>query len=236
MTAIPAALLFAAFAGAAGAQEFEVVSIKPNKSLDSHSGTHSDQGRMTATNVSLRSLIVTAYDIRDYQLEGPDWLSSERFDIAAKFPEALPKDREAYNAAFHAMVRKMLDDRFKLAIHRDSKTFRIQELVAEKDGIKFKQVTDNDSHSQNSNNTHYVGSCVSMIAFAAFLSQMGDYPVLDKTGLQGCYDLKLDWGVEPDGPTLTDAMREQLGLKLETRRAPLEIVVVDHVEKVPTGN
>ena len=236
MRAILIAFLVAAFASTAIAQEFEVVSIKPNKSLDYHSGTHSDQGRMTATNVSLRSLIVMAYDIRDYQLEGPYWLSSERFDIAAKFPEALPKDREAYNAAFHAMVRKMLDDRFKLAIHRDTKTFRIQELVIEKDGIKFKEAPDRNSHNSDSRNTHYTGSSVTMAAFAAFLSQMGDYPVLDKTGLKGFYDFKLDWGVEPDGPTLTDAMRDQLGLKLETRRAPLEIVVVDHVERMPTEN
>ena len=77
---------------------------------------------------------------------------------------------------------------------------------------------------------------MTMAAFAAFLSQRGDYPVLDKTGLTGFYDLKLDWGVDPDGPALTDALREQLGLKLETSRAPLEIVVVDHVEKVPTEN
>jgi uncharacterized protein (TIGR03435 family) len=235
MKAISALLLVAAFAGV-GAQEFEVVSIKPNKSLDFNSGAHADRGQMTATNVSLRSLIVMAYDIRDYQLEGPDWLSSERFDIAAKFPEALPKDREAYNAAFHTMVRKMLDDRFKLAIHRDTKTFRLQELVIEKDGIKFKEAPERDSHNSDSNKTHYTGSSVTMAAFAAFLSQTGEYPVLDKTGLKGFYDFKLDWGVEPDGQTLTDAMREQLGLKLETRRAPLEIVVVDHLEKVPTEN
>jgi uncharacterized protein (TIGR03435 family) len=234
--AVPTVFLIAAFAVAASAQEFEVVSIKPNKSLDFSSGVHTDQGRMNATNVSLRSLIVMAHDIRDYQLEGPDWLGSERFDVAAKFPEALPKDREAYNAVFHAMVRKMLADRFKLAIHRDSKAFRLQELVIEKDGIKFREAPDRDSHHSDGRNTHYTGSSVTMAAFAAFLSQKGDYPLLDKTGLKGFYDLKLDWGAEPDGPTLADAMREQLGLKLETRRAPLEIIVVDHVEKVPTEN
>jgi len=234
--AVPIAFLIAAIAGAAGAQEFEVVSIRPNKSLDSHSGTHTDGGIMTATNVSLRSLIMMAYEIRDYQLEGPNWLGSERFDIAAKFPGAMPKEREAYNNAFHAMVRKMLDDRFKLAIHRDSKTFRLQELAIEKGGIKFKESPDRDSHNSDSRNTHYTGSSVSMAAFAVFLSQTGDYPVLDKTGLKGFYDLKLDWGTEPDGPSLADALRDQLGLKLETRRAPLEIIVVDHVEKVPTEN
>jgi uncharacterized protein (TIGR03435 family) len=134
------------------------------------------------------------------------------------------------------MVRKMLDDRFKLAIHRDTKNFRLQELVIEKDGIKFKEAPERDSHHSDSNKTHYTGSSITMAAFAAFLSQMGEYPVLDKTGLKGFYDLKLEWGVEPDGPTLTDAIRDQLGLKLETRRAPLEVVVVDHVERAPTEN
>ena len=139
MRAIAAAFLAVAFAGAAAAQEFEVVSIKPNKSVGSDSHTHSDQGRMTATNVSLRSLIVMAYDIRDYQLEGPDWLSSERFDIAAKFPEALPKDREAYNTAFHAMVRKMLDDVSSLLFTATTRHFACRTWSSKREASNLKK-------------------------------------------------------------------------------------------------
>ena len=70
-------------------QEFEVVSVKPNKSISYNSGFNTDRGRLTATNVSLRDLILNAYGVQDYQVEGPDWLRSESFDVAATFPEAV---------------------------------------------------------------------------------------------------------------------------------------------------
>ena len=70
-----------------------------------------------------------AYGMKDYQVQGPDWLRLERFDIAAKFPEALPRDREKYNAGLHAMMQNMLVDRFKLAVHRDTKTFSVYGLI-----------------------------------------------------------------------------------------------------------
>jgi len=247
----------AVFACTALCQEFEVVSVKPNKSMSNSSSSRTNQGRLTATNVSLRSLIVRAYGMKDYQVEGPDWLRSERFDVAAKFPEALPTDREKYNAGLHAMMQNMLVDRFKLAVHRDKKTLSVYGLTVAKGGIKFKEVPDSDSHNENSNNTHYVGTCVSMEAFAEFLALRRDLPqdlpVLDMTGLKGFYNLTLDWVPElrqsveskgdvsviadnPSWPTLLVALQEQLGLKLETRRAPIEILVVDHAERVPSEN
>src|SRR6476646_10661147 len=100
--------LLAMLACAAWGQEFEVVSVKPNKSGDGGSSTHSDQGRLMGTNVSLRNMIVMAYGMKDYQVEGPVWLSGERFDINAKFPEALSKNPEKYRAAFQSMMQKML--------------------------------------------------------------------------------------------------------------------------------
>ncbi len=235
--------LFIAGAFTAFAQEFEVVSVKPSKAANNSSRTHTDRGRMTATNVSLKNLIIRAYDLRDYQVEGPDWLASERFDIIAKFPEALPDDREKYAAALTAMMQKMLQDRFKLATHRTEKTFPVFGLVVMKGGIKAKEVPDSDSHSSNSRNTHYEGTCINMAGFADFLGRRMDQPVLDMTGLTAFYDLKLDWAedaatsAEPQKfPELSIAIQEQLGLKLEPRKAPLEIVVIDHIERVPTEN
>jgi uncharacterized protein (TIGR03435 family) len=246
-------ILTAAFASAALGQEFEVVAVKPNKSLSGSSSMNTDQGRLTATNESLRSLIVMAYGMKDYQVEGPDWLSSERFDVAAKFPEALPKDRDKANAELQAMMQSMLLDRFKLAVHREQKTFSVYGLIAGKTGLRFKAVPDCDSHHQSSGNTHYEGTCVSMDAFAEFLARRkslpADLPVLDMTGLKGFYNLSLDWVPEPkqsadapvaadspSGPSLLVALREQLGLNVETRKAPIEILVVDHAERVPTEN
>jgi uncharacterized protein (TIGR03435 family) len=231
--------LLIALALPALAQEFEAVSIRPNKSGEAHSGTHTNNGGLRADNVNLRTLITMAWDIRDYQLQGPDWLQTERFDIAAKFPDGMPKEREAESAALRTMMQKMLHERFKLASHRESKTFRVQNLVVAAGGIRFEAVPNCESHNQNSNGTHYVGKCVSMASLAEFLSRRGDFPVLDRTGLKSFYDMTLDWAPEgPDstGPTLDQALREQLGLKLDSARAVLEVMVLDHAEKTPTEN
>jgi uncharacterized protein (TIGR03435 family) len=242
LRAISICLLTAAFVCATSGQEFEVVSVKPNKSISSSSGFNTDRGRVTATNVSLRELIVTAYGVQDYQVEGPDWLRSERFDVAATFPEVSSKD-------FQVMMQNMLADRFKLVVHREQKNRPVYELIQGKNGIKFKQAPDSDcgSHSRNSTGIHFAGTCVSMGAFAEFLARRArdlpvDLPVLDSMGLKGFYNLTLDWvpeskvGNNPSGVTLLVALEEQLGLKLKTSKAPIEILVVDGAQKVPSEN
>ncbi len=237
-------ILLLACAGLALGQEFEVVSVKPNNSGSGSSSTRSDQGRLTAENVSLRSLVTMAYGMKDYQVEAADWLRDVKFNIGAKFSEELPHNTDKYNLALHAMMQKMLVERFKIAVHRSTKTFSVYGLVIGKNGIKFKQVPDIDSHNQHSSNTHYEGLCVSMANFAEFLSHRVELPVLDMTGLKGYYDLKLNWDPEPkaDSPdlpagiSLPIALQDQLGLKLEARKAPIEILIVDRIRKVPTEN
>jgi uncharacterized protein (TIGR03435 family) len=226
-------------------QEFEVVSIKPNKSMSGGSSSRSDRGMLTASNLSLQNLIMRAYGVKDYQVEGPDWLSAEHFDVAAKFPGELPKDPEKSSAAYQAMLRKMLADRFGLVVHREQKSFTVYGLVMAKGGIKFKEVPDSGSHSSNNDNGHYNGTCISMDTFAGFLARRAELPVLDMTGLKGFYDVKLDItpptpqpGDPPDSPgsVISVAIQDQLGLKLETRKTPIEVIVVDHAEKAPTDN
>ncbi|MDP9172023.1 MAG: TIGR03435 family protein [Acidobacteriota bacterium] len=244
--------LAAAFTTLAPCQEFEVVSIKPNKSAVNGSDSDSDQGRFTATSLSLRNMIVTAYGLKDFQVQGPAWLGSEHFDIIAKFPEGLPKDREGKSAAMRAMMQKMLADRFKVVVHPDQKTFSVYALTVARGGIKFREAPGCDSHSSNGKSTHYTGDCISMGVFADFLSRRraelpADLPVLDMTGLKGFYNLTLDWVQESkgdaaavaeskSGPLLPEAIQEQLGLKIEARKAPVGILVVDHAERVPTDN
>jgi uncharacterized protein (TIGR03435 family) len=227
-----------ALACSALGQEFEVASVKPNKSISYNSSFRTDKGTLTATNVSLRQLIVNAYAIEDYQVEAADWIGSERFDVSATFPGA-PL------AAFPAMLQHMLADRFQLVVHREQKTRPVYALTAGKSGIKFKAAPDSDcgSHSRNATGTQFVGTCVSMDAFAQFLSKRRrdlpvDLPVLDLTGLKEFYNVKLDWvsGDNPSGTTLLVALEEQLGLRLETRKAPIDMLIVDHAEKVPSEN
>src|SRR5437879_4270194 len=118
-------ILPVAMACAALGQEFEVVAVKPNPSGSGDSSTHGDRGRLTATNVSLKKLIVRAYEVKESQVEGPEWLNSTRFDISAKLPDSLPENRELYGAWMATMIRKMLEDRFKLSVHRVQKTLTI---------------------------------------------------------------------------------------------------------------
>jgi uncharacterized protein (TIGR03435 family) len=259
MRASSLSILTAALAYSALCQEFEVVSVKPNKSTSYDSGITTNRGRLMATNASLRRLIVSAYGVQDYQVEGPEWLGSERFDVSATIPEALPKG-EKYDAALQVMMQKMLSGRFKLVVHREQKTRPVYGLMTGKSGVKFKEApaSDCDSHSRNNSGTHFVGTCVSMDGFAQFLARRRrdlplDLPVLDMTGLQGFYNLKLDWvpeskgsserkddvpgvGASASGVTLLVALEEQLGLKLETRKAPIDILVVDDAQKAPSEN
>ncbi len=233
---------------AALGQEFEAVSVKPNPSIGRSSGFRTDPGRLTATNVSLSGLIVRAYGVKDFQVDGPDWLSSERFDVSATFPDSMPKDSQKRDAAFQQMMQNMLAERFKLVVHREHRIRPVYALTVSKSGIKFKEAANCDSRGANSSDTHYAGTCVSMDVFSAFLAGRHrnlpvDLPVLDMTGLAGFYDLTLDWvperaqlGDSPSGLTLPVAIQEQLGLKLETRKAPVEMLVVDHAERVPAEN
>ena len=230
-------------------QQFEVVSIKPNNSMSFSSQSRTDGGMLTGTNLSLRSLILRAYGIKDYQLEGPDSLGSEHFDISARIPEEVAAQHgghEKYKAAFESMMQSMLAERFKLVAHRDRKVMGAYALVIGKNGIKFKEVPPGGPRNSSTHNTHFTGTGVSMDDLAAVLSQHTEIPVLDFTGLKGVYDLKLDWQEEqaardnadapPSAPGITEAVEEQLGLKMERRKAPVEVLVVDRIEKVPTEN
>jgi uncharacterized protein (TIGR03435 family) len=224
-------------------QEFEAVSVKLNKSGSNNSGSHSDGGLYRGDNLTLKTLIMDAYRMKNYQVEGPDWLATERYDVKARFPRDLPKDRDAYAAAFGAMMQKALLERFKLSVHRDQKSFSVYGLTVAKAGIKFKEVPDTGSHSSGGDR-HYQGTSVSMVRLADFLSYQMDLPVIDMTGLTGTYNLTLDWvpeskdksndGTIPAGPALPEALQDQLGLKLENRKTPIEILIVDHAERVPT--
>ncbi len=247
MRTVVLSVLTAAFSMAALGQEFEAVSVKPNKSGPGSSHSSTDQGFYRATNLSLKDLIMSAYDMKGYQVEGPDWIEAERYDVSAKFPPNLPpnlpQNRDQLLAAFDSMMQKMLADRFKLAVHRDQKSFSVYGLIVAKSGIKFKEAPDTGSRSDGSN-SHYQGSSITMVKLAEFLSRRMDLPVIDMTGLKATYNVTLDWVPEskdkvndpaiPVGVTLPDALQEQLGLKLENRKTPIDILIVDHAERVPT--
>ena len=232
-----------AFAFLATGQEFEAVSVKPNKSGSGSSRSSSDQGMLRATNLRFRDLIQEAFDVKEYQVEGPDWMLTERFDITAKFPDDLPRDRERRSAAFRTMMQKMLGERFMLKVHWDHKTIPVFGLTVAKGKIKFKEVVDTGSHHSDGGNNTYSGTGVTMATLAEFLSRREDLPVIDMTGLKGFYNLKLDWAPDQSNddalrasPSLSEALEDQLGLRLQNRKTSIQVVVVDQAERTPTEN
>jgi uncharacterized protein (TIGR03435 family) len=228
-------------------QKFDVVSIKPN---DSNAGERdgTDAGKFYGTNISLMALISRAYGLPQAQVIGPDWLDGVRFDVIAKFPADF-KPSGANRSDIQSMQRNMLTERFKMEAHKDTKIVSAYALVLDKKGNKMKEGQEGCSASRNNNPGMFIGTCLNMKLFAEFVSWYSDLPVVDMTGLTGSYDMTLKWtperrrpGTGADaadsmvGTTMDIALQEQLGLKLERRKAPIDVVVVDRIEKTPTEN
>ena len=223
---------------------FEVISIKPNLSgLDSDSSKSHD-GVFTGTNLSLKWLITWSYKMRDYQVEGPNWLDKARFDIAAKPPSGQDLQKK-----LDVMIQSMLADRFKLALHRETREMPVYGLVLAKNGLKLKPVEDTGHQSHHGKRGQSIDEETSMARLAMELGRQVDRPVVDMTGVNGVFNFTLNWTPEESQaakqetkldadtyPPLLTALQEQLGLKLELKKAPLEVLVIDHIEKLPTEN
>jgi len=237
------AILCALTVNAALGQKFEVVSIKPNDSNSQNESDGNSGGRFRATNIPVRALIARAYGMPQAQVLGPDWLDAARFDIVAKFPEgfvlSVPNLLQV-----QAMHRNMLADRFKLEAHTETRSLPAYALVIDKKGAKLGDAKEGCSASRSNNYGTFIGTCITMKSFAEFVSWYADLPVVDMTGVNGSYDVNLKWTVERKradagdsmvGTALDIALQEQLGLKLERRKLPIDVLVVDRVEK-PTEN
>jgi uncharacterized protein (TIGR03435 family) len=299
---------------------FEVASIKPSPPIDQakimsgqpiHAGMKIDASRVDIGNFSVTALILKAYDVKLYQISGPDWVTSlgaqmnaQRFDVVAKMPEGATKEQVP------EMLRTLLAERFKLTVHRDTKEHAVYALVVGKGGPKLKEsepdpiaptvasdggpvpppstgsnqvsisqsgkgaeVSDGQGGKQkmsmgpDGKSMRIEYTKTTMAAFAEILTPFVDRPVVDMTELKGNYQVALDLSMEevmaiakkvgapvPGGRGGGDAGRspadaapdpsgssifatvQQLGLKLEARKAPIEQIVIDHVEKVPTEN
>ena len=239
--------LAALFAAALPAQTqnprpaFDVASIKPNNSASPHHGSDGSRGQIAFTNMPLLRLIARAYDVQPFQVNGPDWLSTEFFDIVAKYPEG-SKDEER-----GLMLRTLLEDRFKLAMHRESREVPGFALVAAKSGFKLKPVEAGDhdtKHRVTGRVETLAAKNTSMEFLAGLLARYVGQPVADRTGIAGVYDFELRWsgddpnadGIARDAPTIYTALQERLGLRLAPQKVPVDIVVIDRVERAPTDN
>ena len=238
------------------ALSFDVASIKPNKS---GSGDASINGRpggsFSAVNVTMMQLMRNAFGIQEYQVSGqPPWFNSERFDIEAKPSPEIAKQGD--RLIWQPMLQALLADRFKLTYHKEKKDMPAYELVVSKSGHKLQKAEPGDCNPPLAGNCGFrassnqiIGDRVSMEMFATRLSRSLGRTVVDKTTLSGVFNLTLKWtpdptqfGLPPDasapdgtGPTIFTAMQEQLGLRLEGIRVPVDAFVIDRVER-PSEN
>ena len=234
-------ILVSLMATSAFAQTFEAASVKVNRSGRNPGSTSRSGGQLVFENTSLRECIAIAYGIspdRDYAISGPAWIGTERYDIVAKVPA------ETARPEMLRMLQALLADRFHLEMHRADKEMRVYLLTVARSGIKLKAAP-----ARGENFTwrpgHIAVQSESMAELADRLSRpffgLGA-PVIDSTGVSGVFDFVLDWTpetVQPDatpGPSLFNALEEQLGLKLETARRSVGVLVIDRVERIPTAN
>jgi len=219
--------------------EFEAASVKPNTSGDRRTSTSTSKGQTRLDNISLRVLIQTAFDVRDYSLSGPPWLESERFDIVAKIPAS------ATRAQVPAMLQALLKVRFHLACHWAPKELSGYALVAGPKGAKIQAVESTGDSSNDTDDGKIQARGVSMEAFAHLLERPLDRPVQDLTGMPGVFDFDLEWtpdeapaGSSPEvlAPSLFTALQDQLGLRLRAQKVSIRTLVVDRIDRIPVAN
>jgi uncharacterized protein (TIGR03435 family) len=185
-----------------------------------------------------------AYDMPAKQiLDGPSWLTFTRFDIAAT-ADTNGLSRSIVSDPKHdlkrLMVQSLLADRFHLKLHEDSRMLPAYDLVLAKSGLKL-QPSQSNGKTIGVGKAHFNGQGLSMPLIAEELSQIAGRIVVDKTNLSGRYDLKLEWtpddapSTDTSTPSLFTAIQEQLGLKLESAKEPVPVLVIDHIES-PTPN
>ena len=208
--------------------------------------------------IGLGELIRTAYELQRHQLTGPLWMSGQRFNVQAKLPEGASAEQ------IPGMLQALLAERFGLVFHRERKELPVYFLVAGKGGPRLTEAdpgADSAPRVRKAKGVsggmkHLAIEAVTMPGLAKRLSGLVDRPVLDRTGLAGRYQVALDLAradirkpaklvgkkggrevsnAEPDGFSVFRSVQE-LGLKLEPQRAAVEILVVDHLDKMPTEN
>ena len=224
---------------------FEVATVKPANAAvtgNTSSGVSTGKGKLDARNVTLKRCIMGAYSVGPHQVVGgPDWLTSERFDILAKSEEPVDDD-----AVMMVMLQQLLAERFELKVHRETRTLSAYLLEPGKNGPLMTQAEGGGGSSTNTSSdpagTMLDARHTDMDLFAQVLAREMDLPVVNSTGLKGPFNFKLHWtldsarGVKPgEEVSIFTAIQEQLGLRLHAGKGPVEVIVIDHVEQA-TGN
>ena len=251
-TAISACMILFALCAAwgqdnVGPPQFEAASVKLHTIATpstGRSGIEETPGLVRIEDLSLKSVIGVAFGVKNFQIEGPGWLDTVHVDITAKPPTGYQ------HAQLQPLLRSLLTDRFRLAVHHESKEVPAFALVVAKGGSKLQEaMKPRDFFTARPGLIQ--GVRVSTAELAGALARLLGYPVVDETGLTAMYEVKLEWtpnetsaAINADtpttapapGPTLFSAVSDQLGLRLQSRKVPADFVVVDRMERAPTEN
>jgi uncharacterized protein (TIGR03435 family) len=214
-------------------------------------------GRLDARNCTLKQLIQTAYHVESFRIQGgPGWVTSDRFTVQAKGPlvpinERAPSPfRRSIPPEVRKMLQVMLADRFKLTLRHETQERSVLALTSVSEGPQLKSsriaadpsvtFTIGSAHGHRADiSTVLTGKHADMALLAHALAQRLRRPVIDRTGIDGSYDFEFEFAdqvTQADAaPYLSRALKTQLGLKLETQKGPVEILLIDHAEK-PTEN
>jgi len=256
MASVAAFAAFAAFAQTPPPPAFEVASIKPSPGGKAGEGLKRDMRTGAAVQVSpdgvtirsssLRQILCWAHKMFDYQVIGPDWLGSERFDIVAKAAGPVDADQ------LHTMLQTLLTDRFKMTTHRQTKEMNAYVLQIAKSGFKARESTSGDGDMEIAPNQQRMQVVVKRAGVPQLIDALSNIfkaPVVDETGLTGRYDVTLDMmkyladmkpsetGAPPDPQAIIlRGIQEELGLKMEPKKMQVEQLVIDKAEKVPSAN
>jgi len=242
--AIALGIFLAAVPHFAGTQvlAFDAATVKPNNSGSSSSGTESTNGLLRITNQTLLRMIQYAYNLHDFQISGgPAWVRSDRYDVTAR-PEGSVHEKQ-----MREMLQSLLSERFHLQFHRQTQEGPIYALLIGKNGPKLQPALESDNSGISSNSTAVMtmkGTHVTMEEIAASLANRVGRSVIDKTSLSGRFDFELSWvadltlaagtrdpGADVSGPSIFTALQEQLGLRLDSQKGPIEMLLIDHAEK-----
>jgi uncharacterized protein (TIGR03435 family) len=230
-------LLLSLVISAQSPQKFEVAVIRPSVAPPGAGTSFNvfEGGRLRIVNEPVRLLIRVAFRLQNAQIAGgPGWLDTNRFDVEAKTgrPEKPTPDQ------LSPLMQDMLTERFHLKFHRETRELTVYVLMVAKKGPKLKLKAEDESTAMNTHGgqgmSQLIGTAVPIELLAGYVGNRLGRIVLDRTGLTGSYDFTLDWAPDqaPDSsaPSLVTALREQLGLRLESHRSPVEVLVIDSID------
>lgn len=232
---------------------FDVASIKVNRSGSVNASMRTSHGHLSARNVTVRMLVQAALRVKDFQVTGgPSWAAGDRFDVEAKTDRTDISDDDLW-----LLLQPLLTERFHLKLHHETKQLPVYSLVVGRDRPKLQVHTGDEPPSTRvsagSGKVVVAGKNVTLARFADSLSGWLDRTVVDNTGLKDRYDLRLEWYQEHpgdpspsmmgaveermgiSGPSIFTAVQEQLGLRLDATKGPVEIIVIDGLDR-PTEN